>query len=172
MHVDKPQRPRLGRPCNHQVPPHLFFDFSNNQNIQETPFLSFPTGPCKSEFSPHFCLFSLKERARSSLESSLKPTGQHLKKKIRLHIISSFYSLKATRTIKNSLPPIPTGPTPNERKTLSSCLPFILLGPATRKGKSFNARVILCLFPLKNHKLGKGSSYSHLRIHDFFKEFQ
>ena len=161
MHVDtchplKPQRPRLGRPCNHQVPPHLFFDFSNNQNIQETPFLSFPTGPCKSEFSPHFCLFSLKERARSSLASSHKPTGQHLDRKIKLHIISSSYSLKK---LENS-------------KTLSSFLPLILLGPVTSKGRFFHARVILLLFPLKNHKLGKDSSYSHLRIHDFFKEFQ
>ena len=56
-------------------------------------------------------------------------------------------------------------------KTLSSSLPLILSGSTTRKGKSFHTRVILLLFPLKNQKLGKVFSYSHLRIHDFFKEF-
>ena len=57
------------------------------------------------------------------------------------------------------------------RALLTSSLPLILSGSATRKGKSFHARVILLLFPLKNQKLGKGFSYSHIRIHDFFKEF-
>ena len=66
---------------------------------------------------------------------------------------------------------MPTGPTPKERKTLNPPLPLTPTGPASRKGKSFYARVFLFLFPLKNQKLGKGSSYSHLRIHDFFKEF-
>ena len=104
MHVDKPQRPRLRWPCNEQAPPHFFFDFSqDNQNIQETLLLSFPMSPHKSEFLTHFALFSLKERARSSLESSLKPTGQHLKRKRKLHIISSSYSLKETRKLKDSL---------------------------------------------------------------------
>ena len=56
-------------------------------------------------------------------------------------------------------------------KTLLSSLPLIFSGPTTRKGRSFHARVILCLFPLKNHKLGKGFNYSHLRIHDFLNEF-
>ena len=63
------------------------------------------------------------------------------------------------------------GPTPKRKKTLSSSLPLILLGPATREGKSFHARVIYFYFPLKNHKFGKDSNYSHLRIHDFFKGF-
>ena len=57
------------------------------------------------------------------------------------------------------------------RALLTSSLPLILSGLATRKGKSFHARVILLLFSLKNQKLGKGFNYSHLRIHDFFKEF-
>ena len=55
-------------------------------------------------------------------------------------------------------------------KTLLSSLPLIFSGPAARKGRSFHTRVILCLFPLKNHKLGKGFNYSHLRIHNFFME--
>ena len=95
-----------------------------------------------------FVSFLFKERARSSLESSLKPTGQHLDRKIKLHIISSSYSLKK---LENS-------------NTLSSSLPLILSGPVTSKGRFFHAIVILLLFPLKNHKLGKDSSYSHLRI--------
>ena len=57
------------------------------------------------------------------------------------------------------------------RALLTSSLPLILSGLATRKGKYFHARVILLLFSLKNQKLGTGFSYSHLRIHDFFKEF-
>ena len=71
---------------------------------------------------------------------------------------------------RNSLPPMPTGPTPKRKKSLSSYLPLMLLGLATRKGKSMQER-FYSYFPLKNHKLGKGSSYSRLRIHEFFKNF-
>ena len=39
------------------------------------------------------------------------------------------------------------------------------------KGNPFMQERFYSYFPLKNHKLGKGFSYSHLRIHDFFKEF-
>ena len=123
-------------------------------NIQEASL--FPRVNKNLNFSPLTLLsFLLRKELGSSLESSLKPTGQHLDRKIKLHIISSSYSLKK---LENS-------------KTLSSFLPLILLGPVTSKGRFFHARVILLLFPLKNHKLGKDSIYSHLRIHDFFKEF-
>ena len=57
-------------------------------NIQETRFLSFFTGPSKSEISAHFALFSLKERARKLLRVSLESTGSHTKRKISLHLIS------------------------------------------------------------------------------------
>ena len=51
-------------------------------------------------FLPYFSLFSLKERARSSLQSM----GSHTQRKIKLHLISSSYSLKETRKLKeNSL---------------------------------------------------------------------
>ena len=69
------QRPTFGWPCNEQTPPNLFFDF-------------------------------LKETGKlKKISPSLKPTGPHIKRKIRIHLISSFYSFKAIRTIKNSLPP-------------------------------------------------------------------
>ena len=160
MHVDtcyplKPQRPRLSQPCNNQVPPHFFFDFyQDNQNIQEILFI--PTDPHKSEFLPHFTLFSLKERAKSSLKSLLSNPQVHTLKERQDSI--SFLLHTLSKKLENS-------------KTLSSSLPLILSGSTTRKGKSFHTRVILLLFPLKNQKLGKVFSYSHLRIHDFFKEF-
>ena len=47
--------------------------------------------------------FLLRKELGSSLESSRKPTGQHLKRKIKLYLISSSYSLKETRRIKYSL---------------------------------------------------------------------
>ena len=101
MHVDtchplKPQRPRLGRPCNEQAPPNPFFDFVKVTRASKKPLYSHGSTQIRIS-SPHFALLSLKERARSSLESSLKPTGQHLKRKINLHIISSSYSLKEIR---------------------------------------------------------------------------
>ena len=43
-----------------------------------------------------------------------------------VHLISSFFYFNATRTIKNSLPFIPMGPTPKERKALNSSLPITL----------------------------------------------
>ena len=59
---------------------------------------------------------------------------------------------------RNSLPLMPTGPTPKKRKnekkkTLSNSLPLILLGLATRKGKSFHARVIYFYFPSRTINL-------------------
>ena len=81
MHVDpcyplKPQRPRLGRPCNEQAPPNLFFDFLKVTRTSKklSPSL-FPTGQHESELSPHFTLFSLKERARSFLSPFCQTHG-------------------------------------------------------------------------------------------------
>ena len=84
---------------------------------------------------------------------SLKSTGSHTNRKTRL---ISFLIHTFSKKLENS-------------KTLSSSLPLILSGPATKKGKSFHARVIYFYFHLKNHKFGKDSSYSHLRIHDFLQ---
>ena len=162
MHVDtchplKPQRPRLGRPCNHQVTPHFFFDFSqDNQNIQETLFLSFSMGPHTNQnFSLTLLSFLLRKELEDLLSLLLNPRfntskGKESSIQFLLHTLS--------KKLGNS-------------KTLLSSLPLIFSGPTTRKGRSFHARVILCLFPLKNHKLGKGFNYSHLRIHDFLNEF-
>ena len=47
-----------------------------------------------------------------------------------------FDFLKATRRLKNSLPLIPTSPTPKERKALNTSLPLTPTGPAARN-KSF-----------------------------------
>ena len=63
----------------------------------------FPTGPHESEFSPHFTLFSLKERARKLSWVFSQTHGQHLKRKRKLHTISSSYSLKETTKLKDSL---------------------------------------------------------------------
>nr|POF23707.1 hypothetical protein CFP56_72221 [Quercus suber] len=87
-------------------------------------------GPNKSEILAHFTLFSLKERARSSLKSLLSNP--------RVHTVKGRKGPAARRKLLS---------------TLSSSLPLILTGPTTRKGKPFHARVILCLFSLKNHKL-------------------
>ena len=63
MHVDKPKDQDL---VGHAITKfHLtsFLTFLKT-NIQETHFLSFSTGPSKSEILEHFALFSLKKRAR------------------------------------------------------------------------------------------------------------
>ena len=89
------------------------------------------------------------------------------------HLFFDF--LKATRTIKNSLPLIPTGPTPKERKTLNSPLPLTPTGPATTRGffqffsnfcSQFKARAILGLSlqePVSRVR-GKSNSFSLLSI--------
>ena len=141
-----------------------------------------------------FVSFSLKESATKLSWVFLLSPGvhTHTKRKISLHLISYLTlskNLQQSRTLslfhsygsntkrrKSSqlFSPFHTFKSSSKKEvfsTLSSSLPLILLGLATRKEKSFHARVILCLFPLKNHKLGKGFNYSHLRIHDFFKEF-
>ncbi|XP_050286866.1 uncharacterized protein LOC126725897 [Quercus robur] len=56
---------------------------------------------------------------------------------------------KERKALNSSLPLTPIGLAARRKllSTLSSSLPLILSGPVTRKGKSFHARVILCLFP-------------------------
>ena len=117
---------------------HLTFSliFSTNYNIQEASL--FPRVNTNQNFLPYFSLFSLKEIARSSLKSLLSNPRVHTLKKDKAHLISSFYSFKATRIVKNTLPFIPTGPTPKERKTLNSPLPFTPTSPAATR-ISFNS---------------------------------
>ena len=124
------QRPRLGWPCNEQAPPHLFFDFLNQLEVS-----LFPRVNTNQNFLPYF---SLKERARSSLKSLLSNPRVHTLKKDKAHLISSFYSFKATKIVKNTLPFIPTGPTPKERKTLNSPLSLTPTSPAATR-VSFNS---------------------------------
>ena len=63
------------------------------------------------------------------------------------------------------------GPTPKERKdSLKLSASHTRVQPPG-KGNLFMQEWFYSYFPLKNHKFGKGFSYSHLRIHDFFKEF-
>ena len=135
MHVDKPQRPRLSHAMNKL---HLTFSltFSTNYNIQEASL--FPRVNTNQNFLPYFSLFSLKEIARSSLKSLLSNSRVHTLKKDKAHLVSSFYSFKATRIVKNTLPFFPTGPTPKERKTLNSPLPFTPTSPAATR-ISFNS---------------------------------
>ena len=63
------------------------------------------------------------------------------------------------------------GPTPEERKdSLKLSASHTWVQPLG-KGNLFMQEWFYSYFPLKNHKFGKSFSYSHLRIHDFFKEF-
>ena len=102
MHVDKPKDQDL---VGHAITKfHLIssLTFLKTTRTSKKPLYSHGSTQIKIS-SPHFALFSLKERARSSLESSLKLMGQHLKRKRKLHIISSSYSLKESRKLKDSL---------------------------------------------------------------------
>ena len=63
------------------------------------------------------------------------------------------------------------GPTPKERKdSLKLSASHTWVQPLG-KGNLFMQEWFYSYIPLKNHKFGKSFSYSHLRIHDFFKEF-
>ena len=151
MHVNKPQRPRLGQPYNNQVPPHFFFDFSQNKHLRS---LSIPTGKHKSKFSPLTLLsFLLRKELRSSLKSLLSNPQVHTLKERQDSSHFLFTLSQKLEQSRNSLPLMPMGPTPKRKKTLSSSLPLILLGPATRKGKSFHAREILFLFSPQEPKI-------------------
>ena len=59
-----------------KLPPNLFFDFLKVTRTSKklSPSL-FPTGQHESELSPHFTLFSLKERARSFLSPFCQTHG-------------------------------------------------------------------------------------------------
>ena len=90
-------------------------------------------------------------------------------KQVHLIILSTLS--KQLEQSRSSLPLIPTGPTPRERKLSQDLyLSYFRVQPLG-KGNHFMQEWFYSYFPLKNQKLGKGSSYSHLRIHDFFKEF-
>ena len=103
-------------------------------------------GPCNKQSSSQFFFdFSKQLELPRTLSLSQTHRSTHIKKdKAPPH--SSFNSLKATRTIKKLLPSHTHESNTKRRKTLSSFLLVILSGPATRKGKSFHARVILFLF--------------------------
>ena len=142
MHVDKPQRPRLGHAKSklHLISSLTFSSSRISHKLSCSPFPQVH----KSEFSPTLHSFLLRKELGSSLESFHWVHGfTHTKRKISLHLISYLTLSKQLQQSGNSLP---YGPTPKRKKTLSSSLPLILLGPATRKGKSFHAREILFLF--------------------------
>ena len=104
MHVDKPKDQDL---VGHAITKfHLTSSLTFlKTNIQETHFLSFSTGPSKSEISAHFALFSLKERARKlPWVFLLSPRVHTHQKKDKSLSYLLFDSFKATTTIKNSLP--------------------------------------------------------------------
>ena len=117
--------------------------------------LSILTGKHKSKFSPlTLHSFLLRKELGSSLKSPLSnPRVPHIKRKTRfISFLIHTFSKKLEQS-RNSLPLMPTGPTPKRKKTLSSSLPLILLGPTTRKGKSFHARVIYFYFPSRTINL-------------------
>ena len=133
MHVDFLNPKTNTWPAMQQRNLHLnsSLTFQDNLSFQETLLLSFSTGThTNQKFAPYFTLFLL----RKELGSSLEFTGSHTKRKISLHLISYLTLSKQLQQWRNSLP---YGPTPKRKKTLSNSLPLILLGPATRKGKSF-----------------------------------
>ena len=131
--------------------------FQNNQSFQETFLLSFSTGPHTQIRNLHLTLllFSLRKELGSSLESFSQVHRFTHQKKDKTDLISYSHFLKETRRLKNSL-------------KLSTSHTF---GSNHQERDFLSCKSDLFLFPLKNHKLGKDSSYSHLRIHDFFKEF-
>ena len=76
MHVDKPQRPRLGHAMNKL---HLTscLTFSSNQSIQEAPYLSISHGYTNQNFSPTLLSFLLRKELGSSLKSLLSNPRVH-----------------------------------------------------------------------------------------------
>ena len=132
------QRPRLGRPCNEQAPPHPFFDFLKQlEHARSSLPLYFPR--VHMNLNSHLTLLSflLRKELGSSLESFLKPTvntskGKESSIQFLLHTLS--------KKLRNS-------------KTLLSSLPLIFSGPATRKGRSFHARAIYFYFPSRTINL-------------------
>ena len=145
MHVDKPKdQDQAGHAITklHLTSSLTFL----KTNIQKTSL--FPQINTKSEFSPPTLLsFLLRKELGSSLKSFSQVHGFTHQQKDQTHLISYSHFLKETRRLKKlSSSLMPTGPTPKRKKTLSSSLPLILLGLATRKGKSFRASEILFLF--------------------------
>ena len=103
MHVDKPKDQDLAGHVIIKSISILLWLFKTTRTSKKLSPSLFPW--VHMNLNSHLTLlsFSIKERARNSLESSLKPTGQHLKRKIKLHLISFSYSLKETRRLKYSL---------------------------------------------------------------------
>ena len=103
MHVEKPKDQDLAGHAITKSISILLWLFKTTRTSKKLSPSLFPW--VHMNLNSHLTLlsFSFKKRARSTLESSLKPTGQHLKRKIKLHLISSSYSLKETRRLKYSL---------------------------------------------------------------------
>ena len=136
MHVDKPKDQDLAGYAITKL--HLTSSLTFlKTNIQEAS--QFPIGPCKIRIlTSNFTLFSLKERARKLPWVFLSSPPIHKPKERQDSI--SFLIHTFSKKLENS-------------KTLSSSLPLILSGPATKKGKSFHARVIYFYFPSRTINL-------------------
>ena len=140
VHTLKPKDQTLGWPCNHQAPSQFFLDFSKQLELPRN-FLalifhgSTHTNP---KFAPYFTPFLFKERARKLPWVFLSSPPIHKPKERQDSI--SFLIHTFSKKLEDS-------------KTLSSSLPLILLGPTTRKGTSFHARVIYFYFPSRTINL-------------------
>ena len=160
MHVDFLNPKTNTWPAMQQRNLHLnsSLSFQDNLSFQETLLLSFSTGVHKSEICTLLYSFSLKVRARKLSWVH----GFTYQKKDKSPSYLLFDSFKATTTIRK-LPPLRS----NTKKKENS----LKLSTSHTFGSSHKEREILSckrdsipIFPLKNHKLGKDSSYSHLRI--------
>ena len=170
MHVDKPQRPRLGWPCNEQAPPHLFFDFSQDKHPRS---LSIITGKHKSEFSPLTLLsFLLRKELGSSLKSPLSNPRVHTLKERQdsSHFLFTLSQRNQNNQETPSLSCLRVQHQKERKLSQALYLSYFWVQPLGKENPFMQER-FYSYFSLKNHKLGKGSSYSHLRIYDFFKEF-
>ena len=76
--------------------------FQITRTSKKLPFSHFPRVHVNQNSHLIFVSFLLRKELGNSLEYSIKPTGQHLKRKRKLHTISSSYSLKETRKLKDS----------------------------------------------------------------------
>ena len=167
--------------------------FLKKTRISKKPSPSlFPTGKHKSEFLTSLCsLFLLRKELEALLCSFCQTHGSTHQKKDKAYLIllsTLSKQLEQSRTLSLSFPQV------QHQKEESSQIfsPFHTYGSSSKKEASFNSlklstshtfesshqerEFLSCMsdsmsISLKNHKLGKGFSYSHLRIHDLFKEF-
>ena len=139
MHVDKPQRPRLGHAMSKL---HLLFSltFSSSKISHKLSCSPLPRVH-KSEFSPTLHSFLPRKVLGSSLESSSQ--------------VHRFTHQKKDKTPPKSLPLssfcwLPQTESPAARRkllsTLPSSLPLIFSGPATRKGKPFHVSLYIYIY--------------------------